>query len=263
MTKREFEHLYGQYREGNTTPDVLRALEPYRVQNAVILAAGRSTRFEPLSLSHPKGLLVVKGEVMVERQIRQLQEAGIPDITLVCGHMREQFFYLREKYGVDILINEDYDRYNNSSTLLTAKDRIGSTYICSSDNYFTENVFTPYAYRPYYSGVCVSEDSYEYCMETTRSGRINRVTWDIINGKWSMRGHVYFSKKFSKAFIPFLEKSFDTDPEVRTHFWEYCLVQDINRFPIWLKKHEPGVIQEFDALEELIAFEPDTPYRNC
>ena len=40
----------------------LEALEPYRVNNAVILAAGASTRFIPLSLEQPKGLFEVKGE---------------------------------------------------------------------------------------------------------------------------------------------------------------------------------------------------------
>ena len=35
----------------------LEALEPYRVNNAVILAAGASTRFIPLSLEQPKAYL--------------------------------------------------------------------------------------------------------------------------------------------------------------------------------------------------------------
>ena len=49
--------------------------------NAIILAAGMSARFAPLSFERPKGLLRVKGEVLVERQIRQLQKAGVSDIT--------------------------------------------------------------------------------------------------------------------------------------------------------------------------------------
>lgn len=43
------------------------ALEPYHVKNAIIMAAGMSTRFVPLSLEKPKGLLVVKNEVLIER----------------------------------------------------------------------------------------------------------------------------------------------------------------------------------------------------
>ena len=40
----------------------IKALNPYMVDNAVILAAGASTRFIPLSLEQPKGLYEVKGD---------------------------------------------------------------------------------------------------------------------------------------------------------------------------------------------------------
>ena len=50
-----------------------KVLEPYRVENAVIMAAGMSTRFAPLSYETPKGLLVVKGERLIEREIKQLR----------------------------------------------------------------------------------------------------------------------------------------------------------------------------------------------
>lgn len=39
----------------------LAALKPYKVDNAVILAAGSASRFIPLSLEQPKGLYEVKG----------------------------------------------------------------------------------------------------------------------------------------------------------------------------------------------------------
>ena len=100
-----------------------------------------SSRFAPLSYERPKGLLVVKGEVLIERQIHQLQEAGIDDITIVVGYMKEQFFYLQDKFNVNIVVNEDYYRYNNTSSLIRVLDKIDETYICSSDNYFSENVF--------------------------------------------------------------------------------------------------------------------------
>ena len=48
-------------------------LEPYRVDGAVILAAGFGSRFVPLTFETPKGLLEVFGERMIERQIRQLR----------------------------------------------------------------------------------------------------------------------------------------------------------------------------------------------
>ena len=61
-------------------------------KNAIILAAGRSTRFAPFTYEKPKGLFIVRGEVLIERQINQLIEAGVKDIYLVLGYMKEKFF---------------------------------------------------------------------------------------------------------------------------------------------------------------------------
>lgn len=45
------------------------ALRPYRVDNAVILAAGMATRFAPLSFEKPKAMFEVRGEILIERLI--------------------------------------------------------------------------------------------------------------------------------------------------------------------------------------------------
>ena len=111
------------------TKNGIDSLEPYKVNNAVILAAGMSTRFAPLSYEKPKGLLNVKGEVLIERQIKQLHSVGIKDITLVVGYMKEKMFYLEEKYGVEIVVNEDYYRYNNTSSMILVADKLSNTYM--------------------------------------------------------------------------------------------------------------------------------------
>ena len=82
-------------------------LEEFKVDNAIIMAAGLSSRFAPLSYERPKALLEVKGEILIERQIRQLKEAGIDNITIVVGYMKEKFYYLKEKFNVDIVVNEE------------------------------------------------------------------------------------------------------------------------------------------------------------
>ena len=71
------------------------ALAPYKVENAVIMAAGLSSRFAPISYEKPKGVLRVRGEVLVERQIEQLRAAGIEDITVVVGYKKgvSHFFH--------------------------------------------------------------------------------------------------------------------------------------------------------------------------
>ncbi|MFR7670846.1 MAG: NTP transferase domain-containing protein [Collinsella sp.] len=78
----------GLLESDSLTDNGYEALHPYKVENAVILAAGLSSRFAPISYEKPKGLLKVRGEILIERQIRQLQDAGISNITVVVGYKR-------------------------------------------------------------------------------------------------------------------------------------------------------------------------------
>ena len=132
------------------------------------MAAGTSSRFAPLSYETHKSLLTVRGEVLIEREIRQLQAAGIDDITVVVGYMKEKLFYLEDRFHVKIVINEDYHRYNNPSTLMLVRDRLKNTFICSSDNYFEQNPFEPYVYQAYYASLYSAGKTDEYCMVTNR-----------------------------------------------------------------------------------------------
>ena len=119
--------------------------------NAIIMAAGSSSRFVPISLEKPKGLLEVKGEVLIERQIRQLKEAGVEDITVVTGYKARAFEYLREVFGVSLIHNEDYNRYNNTSSVIRVIDRLANSFLCCSDHYFSRNVFLDKADESYYA----------------------------------------------------------------------------------------------------------------
>lgn len=91
-------------------------------RNAIIMAAGMSSRFAPLSLETPKALLNVKDEIMIERQIGQLREAGIDEIVIVVGYLKEKFEYLKEKYHVILVENPYYKQMNNFSTLYVARE---------------------------------------------------------------------------------------------------------------------------------------------
>ena len=63
-------------------------------KNAIIMAAGKSDRFAPFSYEKPKGLFIVREEVLIERQIEQLLEANVNEIYVVVGYMKEKFFFI-------------------------------------------------------------------------------------------------------------------------------------------------------------------------
>lgn len=239
--------------EGHLSELGKEALEPYRVQNAVIMAAGMSSRFAPLSYEVPKGLLKVKGQRLIEREIEQLQEAGIEDITVIVGYLQEKMFYLAEKYGVKIVVNNDYYKYNNCSSLMLVRDQLSNTYICSSDNYFAENPFEKYIYRGYYSTIFVEGETDEYCATEDSNNMIVDIK---IGGKntWAMVGHVYFDRAFSEKFVEILEKEFKHEP-YKEQLWEDYYTRNVHELHLEARHYSADIVKEFDSLDELRQFD--------
>ena len=239
---------------GKPTPAGMEALAPYKVDNAVILAAGLSSRFAPISYEKPKGVLRVRGEVLIERQIEQLREAGITDLTVVVGYKKEYFFYLRKKYGVTLVNNDEYASRNNNGSLWRVRGCLGNTYVCSSDDYFTQNPFNAYVFKAYYSAQYAEGPTKEWCMETGAGGRITKVTVGGSNS-WYMLGHVYFDRAFSERFVKILEEEYDR-PETVDMLWEDLYIEHIKELDMVLRPYPAGAINEFDSLDELRAFDP-------
>lgn len=230
------------------------ALQPYKVRNAIILAAGMSTRFVPFSFEKPKGLMVCKGERLIEREIDQLKEAGVEEIVIVVGYMKEQFYYLAEKYGAIIIYNPEYATKNNNASVLVAKNYIGNSYICASDNYYTYNVFESHEYRDFYDSIYGSGSLDErglFLDDEDRIVKTERPTKD----KWLMFGKSYWSFDFTKKFIPILEQAY-TDPVLQDYLWEWVWNLHVDEIPFYAKKYPENTILEFDSLDDLREYDP-------
>jgi len=232
----------------------LQALEPYKVTNAIILAAGTSNRFAPVTFERPKGLLVVKGEVLIERQIRQLREAGIEDIAVVVGYRQEQFFYLEDAFGVRIVINPDYAERHTNSSIKAAESLLDNTYICSSDNYFTQNVFSSHVYSGYAAAVWHDGPTREWGLAATPTGRITEARRGA-GDSWVMMGHSYWDRDFSLRFRVILNSEYDRQ-ETAPKRWEAVYADHTAELPLQIRTYEPGVIYEFDTLDDLRRFDP-------
>ena len=234
---------------------MLRLLEGnvYKVDNAVIMAAGMSSRFAPLSYEKPKALIEVKGEVLIERQIRQLIEAEIPQIYIVVGYKAEQFEYLQKKFGVCIVRNEEYLTRNNNGSIYAVKDIIRNTYICSADNYFNENPFEKEVEESYYAAVYANGATNEWCMQTDDKGYISQID---IGGRdaWYMLGHAFWSEEFSKKFIDILMEEYSYS-ETRDLLWEGILNKHLSQLKMMIRKYPNDYIYEFDTLDELRLFD--------
>ena len=223
-----------------------------KVDNAIIMAAGTASRFAPLSYEKPKALIEVRGEVLIERQIRQLREAGIEEVVVVTGYKAEQFEYLKDKYGVVLINNPYYLTRNNNSSIYAAREYIKNSYICSSDNYFITNPFESDVDESYYSAVYMEGDTGEWCISED-DGWIKDVK---VGGQdsWVMLGHVFWSESFSRSFLHILEDEYEW-PETADKLWETIYIEHINELPMKIRKYPADFIFEFDTLDELREFD--------
>lgn len=248
-------------------------LEQFRVDGAVIIAAGFGSRFVPLTFETPKGLLEVFGERMIERQIRQLHESDIYNITIVVGYLKEKFEYLIDKYDVKLLYNKEYSEKNTLTTVYHARELLKgkNMYLLSSDNWMRNNMFHTYECGAWYSSVYKEGTTSEWCLSFNKKGLINRVE---IGGcdSWVMYGPAFFSKEFSDRMLPVLEQYYLL-PGTEQFYWEQVYMDLLNgnarkrldEAGLALKADKPDMdinrqsdhqVYEFENLEELRAFDP-------
>jgi histidinol-phosphate aminotransferase len=247
----------GWIKDKKITNDGLDALAPYKVDNAVIMAAGRSRRCMPLSNYLPKGLFEIKGETMVERQIKQLKDAGVKQIVLVAGYLKEKYHELAKKYPDIIVIdNDEWNDKNNLFSLWYAKDYLKNSYVCCSDNWFAHNVFRDHVYDSYYA--CKYSDSFidEYCVKSTDE---NGYATSIKKGgekAWYTIGEAFFTKDFSKKFVELLANEL-YDPQVKYELWDDFQIRHMTELKLKIKGYPDSECMEFDTTEDILAFSPN------
>ena len=218
--------------------------------NAIILAAGFGMRMIPINMKTPKALLEVNGERLIERLISQLHEVGITDITVVVGFMKDSFEYLRDKYGVDLVVNEDYAVKNNLSSLALVLDRLHNTYIIPCDIWCESN---PFRCNELYSWYMVSD-----LVDDASDVRINR-KMELVRiphkaGGNAMIGICYLTDDDCEIVNEHIS-AFATNPDYDDRFWEEALYTGDRMFVQARVVHASDVVEinTYEQLRELDA----------
>ncbi len=112
---------------------------------AVILAAGVSSRLKPLTDNSPKCLLPIGKKNMLHRMIENILWNGIHEIIIVTGYLH----YMIEEYvsktfpdiNVKFINNADYQNNNNCYSLWMVKDYVkGKIILMDSDILFEKEI---------------------------------------------------------------------------------------------------------------------------
>lgn len=238
----------GYLANGEVTDTALEEIAPLKVENAVILAAGGADITAKSVYSMPKGLFVKNGETLIERQIRQLKEVGINDITVVIGYKQELYFFLADKWGVNLEINPDLKK-NNIYSLYIAKKKLGSTYICNCDNYFEENPFSQYEYNAFHATVQKDIARNELVVRKNSFGRILSVSSCEENGE-CIYGHAYVDHEFSRRLVNYMEREIE-DFRISALFWEEFVGRHVEDLDMYVREYPSDFLFEFDSIQEI------------
>ncbi len=217
-----------------------------RPKNAVILAAGFGMRMVPINTEMPKGLLEVQGEILIERLIRQLQEAGIKDITIIVGFLKEKFEYLIDQFGVKLIYNKEYATKNNLHSLALQANQLENTYILPSDIWLEKNPFSTIELYPWY---LVSEET-----DASSTIRVNRQK-ELLETKSNqignkMIGVAYVTKNVGKSLAEQLFKM-DGQTKYAEDFWEVAFFHEKQAATIYAKVYRLDQAFEIDTYEQL------------
>ena len=214
-------------------------------QRAIILAAGFGMRMVPINTEIPKGLMEVKGEVLIERMIHHLHEVGITDIQVVVGFMKERYEYLIDEFQVKLVVNSEYQVKNNLHSLSKVKSSLDKTYIIPCDIWSEENPFSDF--EPYSWYMVTNEQSIESTVRVNRKREL--VMIDETEEGNQMIGLCYVMGEEAKLVQEKLQE-FAKTPSYDHEFWE-CTLQDKNKWIIPSKVVGSEQIIEINTYEQL------------
>lgn len=227
----------------------------YKVDNAVILAAGLSSRFTPFCMEKPKPLWRISGEILIERIIRQLKEKGINDIYIVIGHEAEMFAYLTNMFdGVKLVLNHDYAKTNNLISLEKVFNVLNNSIVVSSDLYFKNNLFCNIYDDSIYTSVYMSPINNERLLITDDKGYITNTLYDPKQSGWVSFGYAFFSEIFSSNIKNIFNSYLSEKEETSKLFWADVQDKFLGKLKMKAMKVKSEDIFEFDSFDDMLKY---------
>lgn len=130
-----------------------------QVRHALIIAAGRGSRFGKATHAMPKSLIPVGNVPIILRTILTARKAGITHFTVVTGYQAkilDQFLdrQMFSDLAVQSLYNEDWQRPNGLSVLRASGHLPESFLLLMSDHLFEEQILHTLLGTPLVAGHC-------------------------------------------------------------------------------------------------------------
>lgn len=153
------------------------------IKQVIILAAGRSRRMEKLSRREPKCLLPYKGERVLERLVRQIEDSGIQKIYIVTGYCANKIDEIfRDDPIVTTVENKFYEEDVNILSLSLAISKADGPVVIFEADTIMEDALVKYVLGSDFEGKSVwftrgpfTESQYGGILKSNKYGQITDI----------------------------------------------------------------------------------------
>lgn len=227
-----------------------KVLEPYKVEKAIFFAAGLGSRMEPVTSDCPKPLVKVNGQSMIQTLLDAVVKVGIQDITVVVGHLADQFDELKEKYPmIEFVYNKNYACENNISSAYIVRDKLSNSYVLESDLVlYNPEIIRKYEYSSNYIGY-KTQYTDDWCFKV--DGKYIKQV--LIGGSdvYHMYGISYWSEEDGLRLSKDIATVYESDAGKQKYWDEVALRDYKDKYNIMIRPVLKEDIVEIDSYEEL------------
>ena len=234
----------------------------YRAKRAIFLAAGFGSRLLPITETIPKPLVKVNGVRIIDTLIDACLNAGIEEIYIVRGYLKEQFNCLLEKYpNLKFLDNPVYETTNNISSAFLARNLLENTYVFEADLFLSNpSLIKPYHDSSSVLGIPVAASD-DWCLISDEKGYVIE---EKLGGRgancYQMVGIYFWTQEDAKRLRNHLKRVYTVVPDGKQRYWETVPNQVFQgSYKIKILPCKPEDIVEIDTFDELKAL--DNSYR--
>ena len=231
----------------------------FKIERAIIMAAGKGTRLSPITKKTPKPLVKVNGIAMIETVINALKKNNINEIYIVVGYKKEQFSYLKDKYeNIELIENPYYDSCNNISSLYVAREHINNTFIIDGDQIIKNpNILNTQFEK---SGYCASwtESTNEWLM-TVEDNKVLKCSRDGGKNGYQLYGISMWSQEDGQRLKKHVEKEFICNNNNQIYWDDVPMFVHFDEYDLGIRLINHEDIFEIDSYDDLVRL--DSSYK--